>query len=147
MIGLILYSFKILMCSTVVIHVWKNITFWFRLHIPFVWKTEIILNGSDVQSCKGEKISKSFPSDEDMQNGRVGGGNYGPDYPSATGCIERVGSSPNVPGVSIAMAQSSVDPEFVKSLSVSDPAVPAKARKLNVERSDSRRYVTKVIYA
>ncbi|XP_030946936.1 polycomb group protein EMBRYONIC FLOWER 2-like isoform X2 [Quercus lobata] len=86
----------------------------------------------------GEKISKSFPSDEDMQNGRVGGGNYGPDYPSAIGCIERVASSSNVPGVSIATAQSSVDPEFVKSLSVSDPAVPAKARKLNVERSDSR---------
>ncbi|KAM3686913.1 hypothetical protein ACB098_10G038300 [Castanea mollissima] len=102
------------------------------LHKGFLEKDD------DVQSCKGEKISKSFPSDEDMQNGRVGGGNYGPDYLSATGCIERVASSSNVPGVSIAMAQSSVDPEFVKSLSVSDPAVPAKARKLNVERSDSR---------
>ncbi len=77
-----------------------------------------------------------------MQNGRVGGGNYGPDYPSVIGCIERVASSSNVPGVSIAMAQSSVDPEFVKSLSGSDPAVPAaKARKLNVERSDPRKYV------
>uniref|UniRef100_A0A2N9FTJ8 Uncharacterized protein n=1 Tax=Fagus sylvatica TaxID=28930 RepID=A0A2N9FTJ8_FAGSY len=96
----------------------------------------------DVQSCKGERVSKSFPSEEDMQNGRVGGGNYGPDYPSVIGCIERVASSSNVPGVSIAMAQSSVDPEFVKSLSGSDPAVPAaKARKLNVERSDPRKYV------
>ncbi|KAK7859844.1 polycomb group protein embryonic flower 2 [Quercus suber] len=102
------------------------------LHKGFLEKDD------DVQSCKGEKISKSFPSDEDMQNGRVGGGNYGPDYPSAIGCIERVASSSNVPGVSIATAQSSVDPEFVKSLSVSDPAVPAKARKLNTERSDSR---------
>lgn len=75
-----------------------------------------------------------------MSNGRVGG-NYGPDYPGATGCIERVASSSNVPGVSIAMAQSSGDPECVKSLFGSDPTVPAKARKLSVERSDPRKYV------
>lgn len=91
----------------------------------------------DVQSCKGEKVSKSFPSEKEMSNGRVGG-NYGPDYPGATGCIERVASSSNVPGVSIAMAQSSGDPECVKSLFGSDPTVPAKARKLSVERSDPR---------
>ncbi|XP_062145815.1 polycomb group protein EMBRYONIC FLOWER 2-like isoform X1 [Alnus glutinosa] len=91
----------------------------------------------DVQSSKGEKVSKSFPSEKEMLNGRVGG-NYGPDYPGATGCIERVASSSNVPGVSIAMAQSSGDPECVKSLSGSDPTVPAKARKLSMERSDPR---------
>lgn len=75
-----------------------------------------------------------------MPNGRVGG-NYGPDYPGAIGCIERVASSPNVPGVSIAMAQSSGDPECVKSLFGSDPTVPVKSRKLSVERSDPRKYV------
>ncbi|KAG2676322.1 hypothetical protein I3760_12G047700 [Carya illinoinensis] len=94
----------------------------------------------DVQSCKGEMVSKSFPSVKEMHNGRVGG-NYVPDYPGAAGCIERVASSSNVPGVSIAMAQSSVDPECVKSVSGSDPAVPAKARKSSAERSDPRNRV------
>lgn len=92
----------------------------------------------DVQSCRGEKISESLPSEKEMQNGRIGGANFGPDCPGASGCIERVASSSNVPGVSIAMAQSSGDPECVKSLSGSDPTVPAKARKLSIERSDPK---------
>lgn len=85
-------------------------------------------------------VSKSFPCVKEMHNGRIGG-NYGPDYPGAAGCIERVASSSNVPGVSIAMAQSSVDPECIKSVSGSDPAVPAKARRSSAERSDPRKYV------
>lgn len=68
-----------------------------------------------------------------MQNGL--------DYPGAAGCIERVASSSNVPGVSIAMAQSSVDPECVKIVSASDLSVSAKVKKLSVERSDPRKYV------
>ena len=87
--------------------------------------------------------SKSFPSEKRLQNGRDVTKNHGFDTEE---CIERVASSFNVPGVSIAMAQSSVDPECVKSVAGSDAAVPAlqhivKSRKLTMERSDPRKYV------
>ncbi|KAK3224981.1 hypothetical protein Dsin_004843 [Dipteronia sinensis] len=84
--------------------------------------------------------SKLFPSEKRLQNGRDVTKNHGFDTAE---CIERVASSFNVPGVSIAMAQSSVDPECVKSVAGSDAAVPAlqhvvKSRKLTTERSDPR---------
>lgn len=49
-------------------------------------------------------------------------------------------------GVPIAMPQSSIDPEYVPSVSGSDPTAPvmlpsAKSKKLSLERSDSRKYV------
>lgn len=64
-------------------------------------------------------------------------------------CIERVASSFTGPGVPICMAQSSVDPECVKSLSGSDAVVPAmlhvvKSRKLTTERSDPKKYVFQI---
>ncbi|KAL2971944.1 hypothetical protein AAZX31_15G227400 [Glycine max] len=52
--------------------------------------------------------------------------------------LEHVESSFNIPGVSIAMPQSSVDPECSKSICKSDPALPAKTKKLSMDRSDSR---------
>ncbi|KAL5748408.1 hypothetical protein ACOSQ2_025705 [Xanthoceras sorbifolium] len=87
-----------------------------------------------------EKASKSFPSEKSLPNGRDITKNHGFDTAE---CIERVASSFNVPGVSIAMAQSSVDPECVKSLAGNDATVPAlqhivKSRKLTTERSDPR---------
>ncbi|XP_031257064.1 polycomb group protein EMBRYONIC FLOWER 2-like isoform X2 [Pistacia vera] len=90
----------------------------------------------------GEKVSKSS-NENKLQDGRDGDKNSGFDVAE---CIECVGSSFNVPGVSIAMAQSSVDPECVKSLSGSEAAVPTmlhvvKSRKITTERSDPRNRV------
>ncbi|KAK9275790.1 hypothetical protein L1049_023059 [Liquidambar formosana] len=90
-----------------------------------------------------EKASKSFSNKKDLQNGRNGVENCDPDSPSGTDSIERVASSFNITGVSIAIAQSSVDPECVQSVSGRDPTPPtmpqcAKTRKLSLERSDPR---------
>lgn len=73
-----------------------------------------------------------------MQTVWHGRENNGPDCPSSMECIERVGSSSNVPGITIAMAQSSLDLDCAKLLSGSDPAPPTKTRK-TVERSDPRK--------
>ncbi|KAJ7944697.1 polycomb group protein EMBRYONIC FLOWER 2-like [Quillaja saponaria] len=89
----------------------------------------------DALSCKGEYVSQSFNRDKYLDNG---GGHIGPDYRNATECIEHVESSFNILGASIAMAQSSGDPECTKSLCRSNPAPPVKTRKLNMDRSDSR---------
>ncbi|GAV61307.1 VEFS-Box domain-containing protein [Cephalotus follicularis] len=103
----------------------------------------LVEKDDDALSCKGEKDSKSVPSDMDLQNGRHGAENYGSDNPSATECIELVASSFSVPGVSIAMAQSHMDPECVKTLSGSDPVPSAmlqvtKTKKSTADRSDSK---------
>ena len=94
-------------------------------------------------SCIGENASKSSSSEKDLHNMRDGAENYGSECPTATELMERVASSFSIPGVSIAQAQSSVDPECVKSQSGSEPSLPpalhpAKARKLTVERSDPK---------
>ncbi|CAK7356302.1 unnamed protein product [Dovyalis caffra] len=88
---------------------------------------------------EGENASKSSSSEKDLHNLRHGAENYVSEFPSATELMERVASSFSIPGVSIAQAQSSVDPECVKSQSGSEPSLPAahhpaKARKLTVER-------------
>ncbi|KAH7514237.1 hypothetical protein FEM48_Zijuj11G0067400 [Ziziphus jujuba var. spinosa] len=75
-----------------------------------------------------------------MQSGRHGQENNDRDCPSSMECIERVGSSSNVPGITIAMAQSSMDLDCAKPLSGSDPAPPAKTKK-TIERSDPRNRV------
>ncbi|XP_048320068.2 polycomb group protein EMF2B isoform X2 [Ziziphus jujuba] len=94
----------------------------------------------DAVSCKGEKASKSFCCEKNMQSGRHGQENNDRDCPSSMECIERVGSSSNVPGITIAMAQSSMDLDCAKPLSGSDPAPPAKTKK-TIERSDPRNRV------
>ena len=76
-----------------------------------------------------------------MPNGTHGQGKFGPDYPGTAECLEHVASSFNIPGVSIAMPQSSGDPECSKAISRTDSVPPAKTRKLSVDRSDSRKYV------
>lgn len=58
--------------------------------------------------------------------------------------IEDVASSFNIPGVSIAMAQSSVDPECGKLSAGNDAVAPvlhhiAKSRKLSADRSELRK--------
>lgn len=83
-----------------------------------------------------------LPSGVDIQNGRLGHENYGPDRPSPMESTECVTSSSNAPGVTIAGAQSSLDPNCVKLLSGSDCAPPGKMRKLNGERSDPKKYVS-----
>ncbi|XP_044476998.1 polycomb group protein EMBRYONIC FLOWER 2-like isoform X2 [Mangifera indica] len=90
----------------------------------------------------GDKVSKSS-NGKKLQNGRDANQISGFDVAES---IERVASSFNVPGVSIAMAQSSVDHECVKSLSGSEATAPAilhvvKSRKLTTERSDPRNRV------
>lgn len=66
-----------------------------------------------------------------------------PDSSGGTESLEHVGSSFNIPGVPIAIAQSSIDPDCAKSSSVSDPATMqiSKVRKLATERADLKRYV------
>lgn len=77
-----------------------------------------------------------------MQNGWHGVENYGSDYTSATECVAPVATSCNGPGVSIAMAQSPVEPDCIKSLSANDTAVPpVKTKKIMAERSEPRKYV------
>lgn len=118
----------------------------FDSHVFSIWKTAIWIHILGVQSCIGENASKSSSSEKDLHNSRHRGENYGPECPSYTELLERVASSFTVPGVSIAEAQSSVDPECVKLQSGTDPSLPAvlhiaKARKLTVERSDPKKYV------
>ncbi|KAG5248892.1 polycomb group protein EMBRYONIC FLOWER [Salix suchowensis] len=60
---------------------------------------------------EGENASKSSSSEKDLHNMRDGAENYGSECPTATELMERVASSFSIPGVSIAQAQSSVDPE------------------------------------
>ncbi|KAK6262835.1 hypothetical protein QUC31_008651 [Theobroma cacao] len=87
----------------------------------------------------GERVSKSIPVERDMQNGWHGVENYGSDYTSATECVAPVATSCNGPGVSIAMAQSPVEPDCIKSLSANDTAVPpVKTKKIMAERSEPR---------
>ncbi|PON64595.1 Polycomb protein, VEFS-Box [Parasponia andersonii] len=105
--------------------------------------SEGILTGAlerddDSLSCKGENITEPFPGEKAMQNGRHGRENYGPDFPSSTECIERVASSSNDLGITIAMAQTSLDLDCVKPLSGSDPPLPSKTKKITLERSDPK---------
>lgn len=92
-----------------------------------------------ILSYKGENMSKA--SHTDLQNEGNGGIKFGPDHPSTTDHLEHVDSSVNNIGVSIAMPQSSEDPECGKSIHRSDLALPTKAKKLNADRSDSKKYV------
>eukprot|EP00257_Ricinus_communis_P022948 XP_015582811.1 polycomb group protein EMBRYONIC FLOWER 2 [Ricinus communis] len=103
------------------------------------------INEGFLRKDDGENASKSSSSEKDLHNSRHGAENYGVEYPNVE-LIERVASSSNILGVSIAKAQSSVDSECVKSLCGSDHSLPAgihvaKARKLTVERSDPRNRV------
>ncbi|GMJ04847.1 REDUCED VERNALIZATION RESPONSE 2 [Hibiscus trionum] len=92
-----------------------------------------------LENDDGERASKSIPIEKDVQNGWHGPENYGSDYASTTECLARVTTSCDGPGVSIAMAHSPLDPDCIKTLSVTDTVVPpAKTRKIVAERSDSR---------
>lgn len=104
-----------------------------------MWKIEFRL-ATDAVSCKGGKSSNSSPSEKNMQNVRHGREYNDPDCSSLIKCIERVASSSNVPGVTIAMAQSSMDVDCAKPLPGSDPVLPTRTKK-TMERSDSRKYV------
>lgn len=81
-----------------------------------------------------------------MQNGRHGWEHYFTDYPSSVECIERVASSSNVPGITIAMAQTTADLDSVKPLSGIDPPLPPKTKKITMERSDPKKYVKKTLH-
>lgn len=84
-------------------------------------------------------MSRASRSEKNLLNEGNGGVKFGPDR--AMDYVEHVESSFNIPGVSIAMPQSSEDPECSKSIHKSDPALPTKAKKLNADRSDSKKYV------
>lgn len=86
-------------------------------------------------------MSRASHSEKNLPHEGNGGVKFGPDHPSAMDYQEHVESSFNIPGVSIAMPQISGDPECSKSIYKSDPAQPTKAKKLNTDRSDSRKYV------
>ncbi|KAM5573054.1 polycomb group protein EMBRYONIC FLOWER 2-like [Rosa sericea] len=92
----------------------------------------LLVNGN------GEKAPDLLSSGVDIQNGRQGQENNGPHNPRPMESIKCVTSSSSAPGVTIAVAQSSLDPNCVKLQSGSDCAPPAKMRKLNGERSDPK---------
>ncbi|CAJ1928667.1 unnamed protein product [Sphenostylis stenocarpa] len=97
-----------------------------------------IQKDDDILSCKGENVSRTSRNEKILPSGRNDGGKFGPDHPGTMDDLEHVESSFNIPGVSIAMPQSSGDPECSKSICKSDPAVPAKTKKPSMDRSDSR---------
>lgn len=90
----------------------------------------------DILSCKGENVTSGI--EKILPSGRNDGVKFGPGHPGTMDDLENVVSSFNIPGVSIAMPQSSGDPEFSKSICKSDSALPAKTKKLSMDRSDSR---------
>ncbi|RYQ81073.1 hypothetical protein Ahy_Scaffold1g107080 isoform C [Arachis hypogaea] len=100
----------------------------------------------DILSYKGENMSKTCHIQKNLQMEKQGVERFGPNVPGTADCLEYVASSFNIQGVSIAMPQSSGDPETSKSVYRSDPAVPAKTKKLNMDRSDSKKYVLRNLY-
>ncbi|WCJ25807.1 Polycomb group protein VERNALIZATION 2 [Euphorbia peplus] len=99
---------------------------------------EAIHDNGTLRKYDGENASKSSSSEKDLQNLRHGAENFVACYPNGTELMERVASSSNIPGVSIAMAQSSVDSECIKSQALPAGIHVAKAKKLAVERSDPK---------
>ncbi|GAU29296.1 hypothetical protein TSUD_226670 [Trifolium subterraneum] len=114
-----------------------NIKF-LKLDSPEGIQNGTLQKDDDILSCKGENMSRASHSEKNLQNEGNGGVKFGPDHPSTMDYVEHVESSFNIPGVSIAMPQSSEDPECSKSVYKSDPALPTKAKKLNTDRSDSK---------
>ncbi|BAU00410.1 hypothetical protein VIGAN_10200000 [Vigna angularis var. angularis] len=100
----------------------------------FILKDDVV----DILRCKGENVSRTSRNEKILLSGRNDGGKFGPDHPGTMDDLEHVESSFNISGVSIAMPQSSGDPECSKSICKSDPALPAKSKKLSMDRSDSR---------
>ncbi|XP_027360939.1 polycomb group protein EMBRYONIC FLOWER 2-like [Abrus precatorius] len=92
----------------------------------------------DILSCKGENMSRTSLNEKILPSRRHGEGKFGLDHPGTMDDLEHVESSFNIPGVSIAMPQSSGDPECSKSTYRNDPALPAKTKKLSMDRSDSK---------
>ncbi|XP_022643237.1 polycomb group protein EMBRYONIC FLOWER 2 isoform X5 [Vigna radiata var. radiata] len=86
----------------------------------------------------GENVSRTSRNEKILLSGRNDGRKSGPDHPGTMDDLEHVESSFNISGVSIAMPQSSGDPECSKSVCKSDPALPVKSKKLSMDRSDSR---------
>lgn len=111
---------------------------WFIFSVRW---TEILKLSVDILSCKGENVTSCI--EKILPSGRNDGVKFGPGHPGTMDDLENVVSSFNIPGVSIAMPQSSGDPEFSKSICKSDSALPAKTKKLSMDRSDSRKYVHK----
>jgi len=97
----------------------------------------------DILCCKGENVSRTSRNEKILPIGRNNGGKFGPDHPSTMDDLEHVDSSFNISGVSIAMPQSSGDPECSKSICKSDPALPTKSKKLSMDRTDTKKYVNR----
>ncbi|RHN53785.1 putative transcription factor C2H2 family [Medicago truncatula] len=114
-----------------------NVNF-LKLDSPEGIQNGVLQKDNDILSSKGENMSRASRSEKNLQNEGNGGVKFGPDHPSAMDYAEHVESSFNIPGASIAMPQSSEDPECSKSIYKSDPALPTKAKKLNADRSDSK---------
>ncbi|WVZ10457.1 hypothetical protein V8G54_014987 [Vigna mungo] len=93
----------------------------------------------------GENVSRTSRNEKILLSGRNDGRKSGPDHPGTMDDLEHVESSFNISGVSIAMPQSSGDPECSKSICKSDPALPAKSKKLSMDRSDSRNVCKHII--
>lgn len=87
----------------------------------------------------GGKASKSVSGAKRSLNGWHGAENHGADNCSKTEVVARIATGSNGSEVSTAMARPPLDPEYAKPVSTTDPTVPPlKARKLTIERSESR---------
>ncbi|KAK4789213.1 hypothetical protein SAY86_020532 [Trapa natans] len=104
-----------------------------HVHIQFL--------GFDSSTSAGNGVEKDLHDKYNvLQNGVHVAEDLSPDSSGGTESLEHVGSSFNIPGVPISIPQSSIDPECMKSSSVSDPATTqiSKVRKLATERLDSK---------
>lgn len=81
-----------------------------------------------------------------MLNGRHGLEIFSSDCPSSIDCIERVASSSNALAATMSTVHSSMDLDTVKPPFGSDIVLPTKAKKLTMERSDSRMYVNRSLW-
>ncbi|XP_014521268.1 polycomb group protein EMBRYONIC FLOWER 2 isoform X4 [Vigna radiata var. radiata] len=115
----------------------SNVKF-MELDSPEDIQNGFILKDDDILCCKGENVSRTSRNEKILLSGRNDGRKSGPDHPGTMDDLEHVESSFNISGVSIAMPQSSGDPECSKSVCKSDPALPVKSKKLSMDRSDSR---------
>ncbi|KAE9606881.1 putative polycomb protein, VEFS-Box [Lupinus albus] len=109
-----------------------------ELDSPEGTQNGFVEKNDDTLFYKGENMSGTSSIQKNLQNGGQGGGKFGPDHLGNMDYLEHVASSFNIPGVPIAMPQSSRDPECSKSVHRSDPAVPLKTKKLSMDRSDSK---------
>lgn len=102
----------------------------------------------DSGSYKEEKLHKSSFSETQLLSARHKSESFGSENHHAAECTELGSSSPDTTGICAATTQASISNDCAQPGSGSNLAPPtvlqfAKTRKLSVERTDPRRWVSK----